>query len=76
VSGGPLSACFPGGRFAAETAQPNDHGWERLMLRGRLPADLRDTPSGPDFDALPFTSLYLIDDDEWAAGSSTRPSMG
>ena len=46
------------------------------MLRGRLPADLRDTPSGPDFDALPFTSLYLIDDDEWAAGSSTRPSMG
>lgn len=35
-------------------------------LRYRLPADLRDTPSGPDFDTLPFTSLYLLDD-EWAA---------
>ena len=35
-------------------------------LRDRLPVDLRDAPSGPDFDALPFTSLYLIDD-EFAA---------
>src|SRR5438132_2370151 len=35
-------------------------------LRDRLPADLRDAPSGPDFDALPFTPLYLLDD-EWAA---------
>jgi hypothetical protein len=35
-------------------------------LRDRLPADLRDASPGPDFDALPFTSLYLIDD-EWAA---------
>ena len=31
-----------------------------------MPADLRDAPSGPVFDALPFTSLYLIED-EWAA---------
>jgi uncharacterized protein DUF2867 len=35
-------------------------------LRGRLPADLRDAPPGPAFDALPFTSLYLLGD-EWAA---------
>jgi hypothetical protein len=35
-------------------------------LRDRLPADLRDAPVGPTFDALPFTSLYLLDD-EWAA---------
>ncbi len=35
-------------------------------LRDRLPADLRDAPSGPDFDTLPFTSLYLLDD-EFAA---------
>ncbi|MGH7857190.1 MAG: DUF2867 domain-containing protein, partial [Candidatus Binatia bacterium] len=28
-------------------------------LRDRLPADLRDGPSGPEFEALPFTSLYL-----------------
>jgi hypothetical protein len=34
-------------------------------LRERLPADLRSTP-GPDFAALPFTSLYLLDD-EFAA---------
>src|SRR5439155_9937600 len=26
-------------------------------LRDRLPPDLRDAPSGPDFDALPFTPL-------------------
>ncbi len=35
-------------------------------LRDRLPTDLRDGPSGPEFDALPFESLYLLDD-EWAA---------
>jgi hypothetical protein len=35
-------------------------------LRDRLPADLRAGPSGPEFDAVPFTSLYLTDD-EWAA---------
>ena len=35
-------------------------------LRDRLPADLREAPPGPSFDALPFTSLYLTDD-EWAA---------
>jgi hypothetical protein len=34
-------------------------------LRERLPADLRSTP-GPDFAALPFTSLYLLGD-EFAA---------
>jgi hypothetical protein len=50
-------------------------GWDRPeaglgsrvpTLRDRLPADLRDAPAGPDFDALPFTPLYLLDD-EWAA---------
>jgi Protein of unknown function (DUF2867) len=35
-------------------------------LRDRLPADLRDAPAGPTFQALPFTSLYLLED-EWAA---------
>jgi len=29
-------------------------------LRERLPADLREGPSGPVFDRLPFTSLYLL----------------
>ena len=40
-------------------------------LRDRLPADLRDGPSGPDFDALPFTPLYLLDD-EFAAEMANR----
>jgi Protein of unknown function (DUF2867) len=35
-------------------------------LRDRLPADLRLAPSGPEFDALPFTPVYLLDD-EFAA---------
>jgi hypothetical protein len=44
-------------------------------LRDRLPADLRDAPSGPGFDALPFTSLYLLDD-EWAAEIANRTMHG
>jgi hypothetical protein len=59
-------------------------GWDRPdaglgsrvpTLRNRLPADLRDAPSGPDFDTLPFTSLYLIDD-EWAAEIANRTVHG
>ncbi len=50
-------------------------GWDRpetglgsrvTTLRDRLPADLREVAPGPDFDTLPFSSLYLLDD-EWAA---------
>ncbi len=44
-------------------------------LRDRLPVDLRDVPSGPDFDALPFTSLYLLED-EWAAEIANRTMHG
>jgi uncharacterized protein DUF2867 len=44
-------------------------------LRDRLPADLRDAPSGPDFDALPFTSLYLLED-EFAAEIANRTMHG
>lgn len=44
-------------------------------LRDRLPVDLRDAPSGPDLDALPFTSLYLLDD-EWAAEIANRTMHG
>jgi uncharacterized protein DUF2867 len=47
------------------------HGFRVPTLRDRLPADLRDAPSGPDFDALPFTSLYLLDD-EFAAEIANR----
>jgi hypothetical protein len=44
-------------------------------LRDRLPADLRDAPSGPDFDPLPFTPLYLLDD-EFAAEIANRTMHG
>jgi hypothetical protein len=44
-------------------------------LRDRLPADLRDGPSGPAFDALPFTPLYLLDD-EFAAEIANRTMHG
>ena len=43
-------------------------------LRDRLPADLREKP-GPDFVALPFTSLYLLDE-EWAAEIANRTMHG
>jgi hypothetical protein len=44
-------------------------------LRDRLPTDLRDGPSGPEFAALPFTSLYLTHD-EWAAEIANRTMHG
>ncbi|MGH2926380.1 MAG: DUF2867 domain-containing protein [Solirubrobacterales bacterium] len=44
-------------------------------LRDRLPADLRDGPSGPQFAELPFTSLYLTDD-EFAAEIANRTMHG
>jgi Protein of unknown function (DUF2867) len=44
-------------------------------LRDRLPADLRAAPSGPGFDALPATSLYLLED-EWAAEAANRTMHG
>jgi hypothetical protein len=55
-------------------------GWDREdsrvgarvpSLRERMPVDLRDAPVGPDFAALPFTSIYQLDD-EWAAEMANR----
>jgi hypothetical protein len=50
-------------------------GSRRPTLRDRLPADLRDAPSGPAFDSLPFTSLYLLED-EFAAEIVNRTVHG
>jgi hypothetical protein len=59
-------------------------GWDRPdaglgsrvpTLRERLPVDLLDAPPGPDFAALPFTSLYLTDD-EFAAEIANRTMHG
>jgi Protein of unknown function (DUF2867) len=44
-------------------------------LRDRLPEDLRQAPSGPPFSSLPFTSLYLTDN-EWAAEIANRTVHG
>src|SRR5215210_8371951 len=43
-------------------------------LRDRLPADLGESPA-PDFDALPFDSLYLLHD-EFAAEVANRTMHG
>jgi len=43
-------------------------------LRDRLPADLSERP-GPAFGSLPFTSLYLLDD-EWAAEAANKTMHG
>src|SRR5256885_293148 len=59
-------------------------GWDRPeegvgsrvpSLRERLPADLRDAPRGPEFAELPFTPLYLLDD-EFAAEVANRTVHG
>jgi len=44
-------------------------------LRERLPDDLRDAPTGPDFDSLPFAPLYLLDG-EWGAEIANRTMHG
>jgi hypothetical protein len=44
-------------------------------LRDRMPPDLRDGPSGPPCERLPFTSLYLTED-EWAAEVANRTMHG
>ncbi|MFG2622820.1 DUF2867 domain-containing protein [Streptomyces sp. NPDC048507] len=46
-------------------------GARTASLRGRLPADLRDGPRGPDLGPSPFTSLYETGD-EWAAEMANK----
>jgi hypothetical protein len=51
-----------------------DQGAKLSRLSGRLPEDLRERP-GPEFERLPFKSLYLTDD-EWAAEIVNRTVHG
>jgi hypothetical protein len=44
-------------------------------LRGRLPADLREASPGPEFEALPFSTLYMTGD-EFAAEIANRTVHG
>ena len=46
-------------------------GTDESSLRGRLPADLRDTAADVDFGSLPFVPLYRTED-EFAAEVSNR----
>lgn len=59
-------------------------GWDRpetgvgsrvATLRDRLPGDLRDAPAGPRSMQLPFTPLYLTQD-EWALEMANRTVHG
>ena len=59
-------------------------GWDRPAdglgarvpsLRDRLPEDLRAAGSGPEFAALPFTPVYLLED-EFAAEIANRTMHG
>ena len=44
-------------------------------LRDSLPADLREVPPGPRSDELPFSPLYMLDD-EWAVEIANRTVHG
>jgi len=44
-------------------------------LRDRMPPDLRDAPPGPEFGALPFSTLYGLED-EFAAEIANRTVHG
>lgn len=44
-------------------------------LRDRMPADLREGPTGPEFGAVPFKPLYLLDN-EFAAESANGTMHG
>ena len=44
-------------------------------LRERLPADLKDAPSGPDLEGAPFTPVYMLEN-EWAAEIANRTVHG
>jgi hypothetical protein len=60
--------------FGWDDPDPGDlPNWQ--MLRDRLPQDLREAPTGPDFKALPFTSVYLLED-EWAAELANKTVHG
>jgi len=63
------------GRLLGWDGQGTGLGSRVPTLRDRLPQDLRDAPSGPDFDALPFTPLYLLKH-EWATEIANRTMHG
>jgi hypothetical protein len=63
------------GELLGWDAEDSGLGSRVPTLRDRMPADLRDAPTGPASDALPFTPLYMLDD-EWAAEIANRTMHG
>ena len=53
----------------------DEDGDDGPSLRDRLPPDLRDADGGPAFGPLPFTPLYMLED-EWAAEIVNRTVHG
>jgi len=81
---GPALSGAAGGLWALRDRVGGVLGWDRPgaglgrgvpTLRDRLPADLRDGPSGPAFAALPAAPLYLTGD-EFAAEGANRTTHG
>ena len=77
------SSCIVRTLFAARWWLGDLFGWDKPdngvgarvpTLRDRLPADLRNTPR-PEFGSLPFTSLYLLED-EFAAEAANQTMHG
>ena len=63
------------GKLLGWDGEEDGIGTRVRTLRDRLPADLRDAPRGPESDSLPFSSVYLVDD-EWAAEIANRTMHG
>jgi hypothetical protein len=63
------------GELLGWDAEDSGVGSRVPTLRDRLPADLRDGPRGPDFEGVPFSSLYLLDD-EFAAEIANKTMHG
>src|SRR5215212_9111552 len=70
--------------FAIRSKLGDLFGWDEAdagvgagvpSLRERLPADLRESPAGPDSEPLPFTGLYRTDD-EWTTEVANRTVHG
>jgi len=64
-----------GEAFGWDVVKEGELPSEWQLLRDRLPADLREGPSGPEFETLPFESVYLLDD-EWAAELANKTVHG
>ena len=78
------SSCAVSALFAIRWKLGELFGWDRPdagvgsrvpTLRDPLPPELYATASGPEFDADPFTSLYLLEN-EWAAEIANRTVHG